>query len=440
MSGWYIDKKKRGRKTPRPPINSAPKQQATRVKTTAAPGIKKRKITPPASGSGGSGGAGKPGRPRKQEQPKPPTTLLDFIQKDFEKISEEVSQLDHKKAEIEAVRAEIQQCGTKRTHIRRKRELEDRLVDLGKQVEELKKEKPKEEYEKRVRGFFQEYQRQRDLYLVEDLAGANGMGAAVDDSPVGNFVIDQEGKATKRSRTAGVSEDILADYAKNMQGKGPAIKVMQDDICENCGDVMLLVQHSGIMSCRSCGASCRYMDTTSAAIGYGEDVEYTSFSYQRVNHFNEWLTYLQAKENTRVPEHVIHVVMNDLRTRNLTEPTIRHVGETLHRLKLRQFYKQQTQIWCTITGHPPPRLNVKQEEQFRLMFKAIQAPFEKCKPESRRNFFSYPYILFQFSRLLGYNELLKYFSLLKGAEKLHQQDLIWDLVCKELDWDFIPST
>jgi hypothetical protein len=35
--------------------------------------------------------------------------------------------------------------------------------------------------------------------------------------------------------------------------------------------------------------------------------------------------------------------------------------------------------------------------------------------------------------------LLPYFPLLKSSEKLYAQDQIWKNICRELQWQFIPS-
>ena len=34
---------------------------------------------------------------------------------------------------------------------------------------------------------------------------------------------------------------------------------------------------------------------------------------------------------------------------------------------------------------------------------------------------------------------LKYFPLLKSKEKLYQQDVIWKKICKDLQWEYIPT-
>jgi hypothetical protein len=73
------------------------------------------------------------------------------------------------------------------------------------------------------------------------------------------------------------------------------------------------------------------------------------------------------------------------------------------------------------------------------MFIAVQPAFEKHCPKDRKNFLSYSYCLYKFFELLGYEQFLETFTLLKGRDKLARQDEIFQKICEELDWQFIPS-
>jgi hypothetical protein len=79
------------------------------------------------------------------------------------------------------------------------------------------------------------------------------------------------------------------------------------------------------------------------------------------------------------------------------------------------------------------------EERLRIMFKDIQGPFEKNCPPERKNFLSYSYVLYKFCELLGEDEYLQYFPLLKSKEKLYNQDVLFRKICEELKWEFIPT-
>ena len=84
-------------------------------------------------------------------------------------------------------------------------------------------------------------------------------------------------------------------------------------------------------------------------------------------------------------------------------------------------------------------MNNNLEAKLRLMFSEIQEPFERNCPQKRKNFLSYSYVLYKFCELLGEDEYLPCFPLLKSKEKLKQQDSIWKGITKDLHWEYIPT-
>lgn len=151
---------------------------------------------------------------------------------------------------------------------------------------------------------------------------------------------------------------------------------------------------------------------------------------------------MQAKENMEIPQDIIDKVMEELHRQRVSDPqqiTHKRVREILKTLKLRKTYEHVAQITSRITGQPAPKLSPEVEEMARLMFIAVQPAFEKHCPSDRKNFLSYSYCLFKFLQLLGYDEFLDNFSLLKGRDKLARQDEIFEKICGDLSWEFVPS-
>ena len=73
------------------------------------------------------------------------------------------------------------------------------------------------------------------------------------------------------------------------------------------------------------------------------------------------------------------------------------------------------------------------------MFKEIQGPFLDVCPKERRNFLNYSYVLHKFVELLGLDHYKSFFSLLKDKDKLKSSDIIWEKICKKLNWQYIKS-
>ena len=104
-----------------------------------------------------------------------------------------------------------------------------------------------------------------------------------------------------------------------------------------------------------------------------------------------------------------------------------------------RYYDNVYHILNKINGIPPPKLDKELENKMRLMFKKVQGPFNKIRPDDRANFLSYSYVIRKFLELLNQYEYIEYFPLLKSREKLYEQDIMWKKICKQVNWTFIPS-
>jgi hypothetical protein len=154
------------------------------------------------------------------------------------------------------------------------------------------------------------------------------------------------------------------------------------------------------------------------------------------------LAQFQAKERTDLPNEIFEDIYKELKKNKYTileNLKYSDIREILKKLKYNKYYEHIPHILSIITGKNAPTLDRKSEEILRSLFKEIQIPFMNNCPPNRKNFLSYSYVLHKFCELLEYDHLLEYFSLLKSREKLHAQDLIWSQICKDLNWEFIPS-
>jgi len=154
------------------------------------------------------------------------------------------------------------------------------------------------------------------------------------------------------------------------------------------------------------------------------------------------LNQIQAKETTEIPEEVYDKILLEIkkqRITNMAELTHEKIKEILKRLRINKFYEHTSHIINKLSGMPMPHLSPELEEKLRTMFKQIQTPFLKWAPPNRKNFLSYSFVLHKFIQLLEKDEYLPSFPLLKSREKLLAQDRIWERICEELGWQFIPS-
>ena len=115
------------------------------------------------------------------------------------------------------------------------------------------------------------------------------------------------------------------------------------------------------------------------------------------------------------------------------------IRNILKKNKINKYYEHIPYILNRITGKSSPQLTPELEDKLREMFRQIQGPFLKHSPKNRKNFLSYSYVLHKFLEILGEDQYIMYFPLLKSREKLHQQEQIWEKICEDLNWQFIKS-
>jgi hypothetical protein len=204
--------------------------------------------------------------------------------------------------------------------------------------------------------------------------------------------------------------------------------------CEECNVEKILVIEDSSYICPDCGDM--------EFIIIDEDKQIKEYSpYRRVNHFKEWLNQLQAKEITEISEDVFQNIVSELnKYKNIDINTIGRdkMQDILKKLGYNKLYEHIPFILNKLIGIDPPKIDRATEERFIEMFTIIQEPWEIYKPKGRKNFLSYPYILYKFSELLERDDLLSFFPMLQ-PQKLMEQDLIWQKFCKHLKWEYYPT-
>ena len=214
------------------------------------------------------------------------------------------------------------------------------------------------------------------------------------------------------------------------------------ELCFKCHNTLTCLQQDAIMICNVCGYQEPLLVEQNRPILKQNSKDTSHFSYKRINHFREWCNQVQGKESTDIPNEIFEKILNEIKKEKIIDTksiTYNKMREILKRLRINKYYEHINYIINRINGIPTPQFSTELEEKLCNMFKDIQAPFLKHCPKERKNFLSYSYVLYKFFQILGLNEYLKFFPLLKSREKLYAQDQIWKKICEELNYPIVPS-
>lgn len=250
------------------------------------------------------------------------------------------------------------------------------------------------------------------------------------------FINNDKKKSIKNQKT------LVDEYMHIVSPDKIKLDTVNTYYCVDCNCNKEIHSVDGCILCPKCG-NTEILLIESDKIAYKDTPkEITSFSYKRINHLNELIAQFQGKESTDIPKEIYKNIINELEkekyynSKNITYDKIKSV---LKKLDYNRYYENIPHIINKITGVPLPKIPYSLEEQLRNMFKEVQVPFMKHCPTDRKNFLSYSYILYKFFELLEKDEMLPYLNLLKSREKLHEQDIVWKKICKDLKWEFIKS-
>lgn len=283
----------------------------------------------------------------------------------------------------------------------------------------------------------------KDYYSDELVSSDSNMskGGDVGKSNMNNFVITQQNTNKK-----GI---VYENYMRHMGMSSEVSKNLSENFCDSCQIGKLYDSVDSSLICPSCGdyKHIVFPNTSNTVVNQtnNDHTEATPYyCYKRSNHFSEWLSQLQGKETTYIPESVYDSLLSELKKERLTETSdITHskIRLYLKKLKLNKYYEHIPHIIRRLKNEPPPKIKPDIEETLRQMFFLIQEPFKLHCPPNRKNFLSYSYTLYKMSEILGEDEMLEQFTLplLKSRDKLSVQDKIWKGICTELNWEFIPT-
>jgi hypothetical protein len=266
-----------------------------------------------------------------------------------------------------------------------------------------------------------------------------------EDTSFGSSFVTQDRSAPRSAPHEG-REVLLDKYLRkvNPEHAKSSIQAFDDPYgtCDVCESEMTFSANEALFFCPACGHQ-EFVLIDSDKPSYKDPPrEVTYYAYKRINHFNELLAQFQAKESTDIPEDVFQAILEELKKERITntehlKPT--KIREILKKLKCTNFYEHVPYILNRINGNKAPVMTREVEEKLRFMFKEIQSSFIKHCPKNRSNFLSYSYVLYKFCELLELDDYLQCFPLLKNRDKLYNQDKIWQLICKDMGWEFIRS-
>lgn len=377
----------------------------------------------------------------------------------FQRVSDEVAELT---AEVARLREAVREGdGAADSTI----EARDRLIELEARLRRVRRDNDEMEYYRDVGDILLRYYDTYESAADEPMVAAPPTTAASAKEPspaavsttataprkksILSFYQREEPSATAATATAAPPESRGSLFERYMEVVDPTYlrrvdeETEDDEVCPHCKKrTRQLLTKDGVAHCTSCHTVERILVEVDKPSFKEPPTEVVYYAYKRINHYNECLNQIQAKEYTEIPNDVIDAILVELKKQkitNMAKLTAKKIRDILRKLGIHKYYEHTPFIMYKLNGIPPPRFGEELEEKLRQMFYAVQVPYLRHASHKRKNFLSYNYVFHKFLLILGRTEFLKHFPLLKSREKLHEQEQVFQKICGDLGWPFIKS-
>ena len=349
----------------------------------------------------------------------------EFLEKFENAENNEIPKLKTKKKELRTI------LKTQPLTLDRRLEIKDEINSIREQLINLKREK-REYFLNNGQHIFNYFENKKQI------SDGNTKKTLLED-----FFNIKSSSNDKNKQMEKNTNTYVQEYLQNLDDTFINVNnfITEADICISCHKGELIpVDHEGILVCNACSCHVSYLIENEKPSYKEPPKEVCFYAYKRINHFREILAQFQAKETTQIPPEVIENIKLQIKKERieLKNLTNNKAKEVLKKLSYNKYYEHIPFIKDKL-GIKPPIMSQELEETLCNLFMEIQGPYAKWCPDNRVNFLNYYYTVYKLCELLDQQAFLPFFPMLKDREKRIEQDQIWKQICKELDWDFIPT-
>ena len=120
---------------------------------------------------------------------------------------------------------------------------------------------------------------------------------------------------------------------------------------------------------------------------------------------------------------------------NYTIPITIPILEYILKRKGLTIYKNSIYyIYFKLSGLPTPHITTKEYNIMLKVFDVVSTIYDKCKPNDRKSFLNYSFVLKKLLIMLGKVEYAKYIPPLKTHSKQKELERVWELITKDREW------
>ena len=164
------------------------------------------------------------------------------------------------------------------------------------------------------------------------------------------------------------------------------------------------------------------------------------YVYKRSDNFKTILNQFLDGGKKLVSDDAMEVIRNEIHDRtnilhNFDIPlTIPILESILKRNELMTYKGSVYHIYVKLSGKSFPHITTKEYNLILNVFDVVSSIYDKYKPNGRKSFLNYSFVIKQILIMMGKVEYAKCIPPLKTRSKQKELERVWELITKDHEW------
>ena len=209
--------------------------------------------------------------------------------------------------------------------------------------------------------------------------------------------------------------------------------------CMDCKLRRIVDYERSILVCTKCGL-CEYYPVYVASYNHTMQPSRRKCIYKRSDNFKVILNQFFYGGKSVVPDGIMKTIRGEIHDgTNILYPyeiplTIPILECILKRNELTMYKDSIYFIYFKLSGGSFPHITTKEYNTILNTFNVISSIYDKYRPNDRKSFLNYSFVLKKLLIMLGKVEYANYIPQLKTHSKQKELERVWELITKDHEW------
>ena len=209
--------------------------------------------------------------------------------------------------------------------------------------------------------------------------------------------------------------------------------------CMDCKLRKIIDYKRSILTCIGCGL-CEYYPIYVTLYNHMMQPLRRKCVYKRSDNFKVIFNQFLYGGKKLVPDDVMEMIRNEIHDGtnilyNYTIPIMIPILECiLKRKKLTMYKSSLYYIYFELSGKSFPHVMTREYNSILNVFNVVSSVYDKFRPNGRKSFLSYSFVLKKLLIMLGKVEYAKCIPPLKTHSKQKELERVWEQITKDPEW------